>query len=243
MTVATGWEDRLAARGRVRRRTRLAVSLTVVVVLALLVAAGWVLLGSGLLGVRTVQVGGTVRLDSAQVRAAAGVADGTPLVLVDTAAVASRVARLPVVRSVDVARDWPGTVVIRVRERTAAAARQIGSSYALIDRTGVAFATLTRRPKGLPVITAPADAGRPTLRAAVDVLDQLPAGLRDQVRLVQAAGPDEVVLRLSRHRTVVWGSAERGARKAAVLAVLLHRKALKASTYDVSAPDAPTTRR
>lgn len=242
MTVATGWEDRLAARGRMRRRTRLAVSLTVLVVLALLAVAGWVLLGSGFLGVRTVQVGGIARLDPDQVRAAAGVADGTPLALVDTDAVASRVARLPAVAAVDVARDWPGTVVIQVRERTPAAARQIGPSYALIDRTGVAFATVARRPKDLPIVTAPADASRPELRAALDVLDQLPAELRQKVRTVRAAGRDEVELRLTRHRTVVWGSAERSERKAAVLAVLLSHKS-KVQTYDVSAPDAPTTRR
>jgi cell division protein FtsQ len=45
---------------------------------------------------------------------------------------------------------------------------------------------------------------------------------------------------LTRHRTVVWGGGDRSARKAAVLAVLLHRKA---RIYDVSAPDAPTTHR
>jgi cell division protein FtsQ len=39
---------------------------------------------------------------------------------------------------------------------------------------------------------------------------------------------------------VLWGSVDRGARKAAVLAVLVTRRA---AVYDVSAPDAPTTRR
>ena len=243
MSVATGWDDRVAARGRARRRTRLAVALSVLVTVALLVATGWVLLGSGLLGVRTVQVGGTARLDPAEVRAVADVATGTPLALVDTDAVAARVARLPVVRSVDVTRDWPRTVVIRVSERTAAAARPIGPSYALIDRTGVAFATVARRPKDLPIVTAPADAGRPELRVALDVLEQLPADLRQKVRTVRAAGRDEVELHLTRDRTVVWGSAERSERKAAVLAVLLSRKKSKVQTYDVSAPDAPTTRR
>ena len=46
-------------------------------------------------------------------------------------------------------------------------------------------------------------------------------------------------MQLTRGRIVVWGSTERGERKAAVLAVLLARKA---RVYDVSAPDAPTTR-
>ena len=72
------------------------------------------------------------------------------------------------------------------------------------------------------------------------MLDALPAEVRRQVREVRAAGLESVTLRLSRGRSVMWGSTERGDRKADVLAVLLSRKA---SVYDVSAPDTPTTRK
>ena len=51
---------------------------------------------------------------------------------------------------------------------------------------------------------------------------------------------DEVTLQLTRGRTVIWGDTSQGARKGAVLAVLLTRKA---DVYDVSVPDAPTTRK
>jgi cell division protein FtsQ len=88
-------------------------------------------------------------------------------------------------------------------------------------------------------VSAPVDEGAPALRAALDVLEQLPAAVRGQVRQVRAASREDVQILLSRHRTVLWGSVDRGARKAAVLAVLVTRKA---AVYDVSAPDAPTTR-
>ena len=239
MTVTTELGGRLAERGRARRRTRLTVTLSVTTLLALLGLAGWLLLGTGVLGVHDVAVTGTSRLDPAEVRSVAAIDAGTPLARLDTGAVADRLRRLPVVRTVDVERSWPRSVTIRVRERTAAAVQARGPAYVLVDREGVAFAPVQRRPAGLPLVSAPVDAGPPALRAALDVLDQLTGPVRDQVRQVRAATAEQVELRLTRGRTVLWGSTERGARKAAVLAVLISRKA---QVYDVSAPDSPTTR-
>ena len=237
-TTTTPLEPRLAARGRARRRTRLTITLSVLALLVLLGVAGWLLLGTSVFGVRDVQVTGTSRLDPAEVRSVAAVQAGAPLATLDTAAVVDRLAKLPVVRAVEVQRRWPHTVAIVVHERTPAAVQQRGPAFVLVDRTGVVFDEVAKRPRGLPLVSAPVDAGAPALKAALDVLDALPAAVSGQVRQVRAAGPEDVQVQLSRGRTVEWGSTERGARKAAVLAVLLTRKA---SVYDVSAPDAPTT--
>ena len=236
--LATELEPRLAARGRARRRTRLATTLTVFALLVLVGVGTWLLLGTSVLGVRSVTVTGTDRLDRATVREVAAVPAGEPLATLDTGAVAARLERLPVVRSVEVRRQWPRTVTIVVHERVPAAVQQRGTTYALVDRGGVEFDQVDRRPRGLPLVSAPVDAGAPALRAALDVIDVLPPAVAAEVRQVRAASPDDVRLQLTKGRTVVWGSAERSARKAAVLAVLLTRKA---SVYDVSAPDAPTT--
>jgi len=231
---------RLAERGRARRRTRLTVTASVTLLLVLAGLAGWLLLGTGVLGVRDVQVTGTSLLDPAEVRSVAAIETGTPLATLDTGAVADRLGRLPAVRAVEVSRQWPRTVRIQVHERQAAAVQARGPAYVLVDRSGVAFAPVDRRPPGLPLVSAPVDAGPPALRAALDVLEQLSPPVRQQVRQVRAASAEDVEVRLSRGRTVLWGSADRGARKAAVLAVLLTRKA---RVYDVTAPDAPTTRK
>jgi cell division protein FtsQ len=176
----------------------------------------------------------------AQVLAAADVASTTPLARVDTDAVARRVAALQAVRNVSVSRRWPRSVQIVVEERVPAAVQRSGSSYLLVDETGVAFDTVAKRPKGLPLVTAPAAAGEPAFRAALSVLTAVPDSVRRQLLEVRAASPEQVTLRLTRDRIVVWGSPERGARKATVLTALMSRKA---GVYDVSAPDAPTTRR
>lgn len=227
-------------RARRRRRVRARVLVGTLLTVLLLATAAWVGLRSPLLTVDRVDVTGVERLAVTQVQQQAAVRLGTPLVRVDTEAVASRVARLPAVRTVAVDRDWPGTLRVVVRERTPVAVRAVGPSWALVDRWGVAFDTVDRRPRRLPVVSAPVDEGPEALAATLDVLDALPLPVREQVRDVRATTPDSVIVRLSRGRTVVWGSSERVERKAAVLAVLLTRKA---RVYDVSAPDTPTTRR
>ena len=240
MSVTTELGGRLAARGRAKRRTRLTITLTVTALLGLLGLAGWLLLGTSVLGVRDVEVTGTSRLDPAEIRQLAAIEPGTPLATLDTGSVADRVLRLPAVRTVDVQRSWPRGVTIEVTERTAAAVQLRGQAYVLVDRDGIAFAPVDRRPRGLPLVSAPSDAGPPALRAALGVLGQLSPSVRDQVRQVRATSRDRVEVALTRGRVVVWGSTERGERKAAVLAVLIDRKA---RVYDVSAPDTPTTKK
>jgi cell division protein FtsQ len=161
--------------------------LVALVLVALGVLGGWVLLGSSLLGVSGVAVEGTSRVPPGQVLDVAAIKSGTPLARLDTAAVAARVAALPAVRTVDVRRSWPRAVSIVVRERVPAAVRVHGTGFVLVDRSGVAFAEVTRRPKDLPLVTAPIGAGAPALRSGLDVLGSVPASVRGQVRTVFAA--------------------------------------------------------
>lgn len=240
MSVSTSLPERVAARGRLRRRTRLLLTLGVLLAVALAVGAGWLVLGTGALGVEQVRVTGVDRLRAEDVAAQADIRPGTPLVRLDTDAVVRRLAALPAVRTAEVHRRWPRTVEIAVRERSAAAVQPKGEDWVLLDRTGVAFATEPRRPRGLPVVTASTTAGRAGLRSGLEVVDSLAPAVRDQVRAVHVASVEQVTLRLTRGRSVVWGSTERPERKSAVLGVLLSRKA---SVFDVSAPDTPTTRR
>ena len=232
--------ERASVRARARRVRRLRLAALVAVAVLLVGAGSWLLLMSRAFSVDQVRVSGLSRLGVDQVQEQARIAGGTPLARLDAAAVERRIARLAPVRRVEVARDWPSGVHIRVRERTAAAVRPSGALWTLVDRSGVGFDIVRRRPPGLPVVSTSIDQGPETLAAALDVLDTLPTDVRDQVREIRAASVESVTLRLGRGRTVVWGSPDRGERKAAVLAVLLSRRA---SVYDVSAPDTPTTRR
>ncbi|PWR08826.1 peptidase S33, partial [Micromonospora acroterricola] len=209
-------------------------------VLALAGLIAWTVLGTGLFGVREVRVEGAGLVTPVQVRDAVEVADGVPLARVDLAAAARRVGALAPVERATVSRDWPGTLVVRVTERTPAAAVPQGEAFALIDRSGVAFRTVAQRPAGLLLVKVARPAGDdPGTRAGLEVLAALTPRLRDELVDVNVEGLARISLRLRGDRTVVWGDATRGTDKARVATALLDEDA---DRIDVSAPDVVTFR-
>jgi cell division protein FtsQ len=231
-----------AAKGTYRRRRLIATLL----VLGVIVGIGFgvrALLQSGLADVASVQVTGATTIKAADVRKAAAVTLGGPLVDVDVAGIAARVAALPAVASASVSRAWPHTVAVVVTERVPVASVATQKGVALVDSGGVAYPGTP--PPGLPRLTfgsvGPAD---PATRAAVAALAALPAAVRAQVQTVDATvaqgAPGQVTFGLTDDRQVVWGSAERAADKAAVIVALLTQPG---HVFDVSSPDLPTIRR
>ena len=230
---------RFAARARARRWLAWRPLLTALVVLLVAATAGWVVLASPLLAVREVTVVGTDRVAPAQVTALAEPAVGTPLARVDAAALAERVAELPLVKEADVVRVWPSTLEVRLVERVPVAAVPAEQGVALVDLDGVVITEVGQAPPDLPVLQVDVDGGPATLRAAAGVLGGLPADLRADVEQVGAATPDDVRLRLRGGADVVWGSPADSDLKAQVLQAL---RTQPAAVYDVSAPLTPVTR-
>lgn len=193
-----------------------------------------------LLGVRSVEVSGMSTLTADEVRAVAAVPMGTPMLRLSTDAIATRVATLPRVATVDVYRDWPSAVHIEITERTPVGVLRLADGLHLVDATGTDYRTIGSAPPGLPVIQLPAASpGDPRTAAVVAVLGALPAQLRPQVVSIGAQTPGSVQFGLANGRTVKWGSADDSARKAAVLGALLTQPG---RVYDVSSPSLPTIR-
>jgi cell division protein FtsQ len=145
---------RLAAPARAERSSRRRAwrrrVLRALVWLLPLVALAWVLLASPWLAVDRVQVTGLERLSAEQVAAAAAVADGTPLALVDVGAAGDRVRGLDPVDDVRVRRVWPATLRIEVSERVPVAGVEGRDGVLLLDRDGVGFLTEPGLPPGVP---------------------------------------------------------------------------------------------
>jgi cell division protein FtsQ len=222
----------------------------VLVSLAVLGVAGfgvWVVAFSPLLDARTVTVQGLTSgsaLSPAQVRTAARVPLLQPMVRVDLDAIHGRVGALRPVQRVEVRRSWPHDITIEITERTAVAAWSDGKVRWLVDMEGVPFRTADHDRAARPLIVLrspsaePADAA--TLRAAgARVADALPAKLARRVSAVEVRTLDGVTLQLGGGVTVMWGSADDSATKARVLDALLQQKA---TVYDVSVPNFPTTK-
>ncbi|MFE9018252.1 cell division protein FtsQ/DivIB [Streptomyces sp. NPDC007808] len=240
-----------------RRRLRLPRLRTMIifaVVLALLgVGSVWLLYGSQWLRVERVTVSGTRVLTSAQVRQAADVPVGAPLVSVDTDAIEARLRRkLPRIDAVDVVRSWPHGIGLKVVERTPVLIVQSGGKFVEVDDEGVRFATVPEPPKGVPALElTPARSSsaaaslrrfgeRRLVREAVRVAGAVPAVVARHTLVVKVRSYDDISLELSDGRTVAWGSGEKGAAKARTLTALM-KASPDARYFDVSVPTAPAS--
>ncbi len=211
-----------------------------VVLLVVVVLGTRVLLyDAGLANVEDLTVTGLTTVPEQAVRDAAAVTPGGPLISVDTAGIASRVAALEGVAAVEVRRAWPHTVEVDVTERVPVALWQTPAGLYEVDTTGLSYRRAPDPPPALPRLTfagvAPQD---PATAAAITVLRDLTDPLRAQVATVAVAGT-QVTLGLVDDRSVRWGDPERSADKIAVLGPLLGQPG---SVYDVSSPDLPTVR-
>jgi cell division septal protein FtsQ len=228
-----------------RRRRRIVRAVVAVAVVAL---AWWAVWASPLLAVHQVRVDGATTLTAEQVRSAAGVPEGTPLLRVDVEAAAARVARLPQVADVSVTRGWPRSVVVTVVERRPVAVVEQAGTRSLVDASGVLFDTVTgEAPDGVvPLDVASPGPDDPATRSALGALVSLPADVRAQVTGARATTGEDVTLTLADGTAVVWGGAEDADDKAAALVALLAQVdsgALDpAATIDVSAPRAVVLR-
>ncbi|MDP9092086.1 MAG: FtsQ-type POTRA domain-containing protein [Actinomycetota bacterium] len=201
------------------RRTLILVGLAVAVAVILL---GWVVAFSSVLGVKSVTVRGTQLSSIAQVRAAAAIGRGTPLVRLDPASIARRVEALPAVQSASVGISYPNTVVITVVERVALGYLQSGSQFVLVDRTGDQFRTVQVRPRALPLFAIPpGPEAKATGEALASVAASLPSELLARIASIQGFDPHAITLLLTDQRVVSWGSADHNAEKARVLPTLL----------------------
>ena len=138
-------------------------------------------------------------------------------------------------RSAEVTRGWPDRIVISVDLREPIGWFSIQNEIWYLDATGEKYQPKVVSPKsGLPKFSAGTDK---LLLAATAAYFDLPAKIRAKLTEVTAPTISNIRFSLQNQVTIIWGSSDRGERKAEVLEVLLQRKA---KTYDVSAPDLPT---
>ncbi|GAB3274838.1 FtsQ-type POTRA domain-containing protein [Parasphingorhabdus pacifica] len=208
------------------------------VVLTVLTIAVVVVYFTPVLGVRSVEVEGNEMLGDQEVRAAAGVRMGVPMLRVDSDEIGGRLRRMRELKSVDVSLAWPSTVRLEVVERVPAVYMVGADGVHLVDASGTPFRKVPERPPALPELkvntAAPDD---PATRAALAALTSLGPEVRAEVVAVEVKANIDVRLLLTGDRQVEWGENEQVERKAAILPPLLTRPG---KTYDVTSPELPT---
>jgi cell division protein FtsQ len=225
--------------------------LAVVFLAAFSGVGAYVAVASPLLVVKDIAISGVEGTVEEQVRALVDVPRGTPLIQIDSEAVADRLRSIPQVQSAAVRRGWPTTLVVSVVERTPFAyadarlaprnTESLDARFVIVDIQGVVIASSDKAPAAakrlIHLLTRP---DQPGAQVALAATASLPDDLRRRVVSVGTASPrsvDSITFTLRNGATVMWGAHELSARKSEVLRALLDQRAAK---YDVSAPELPT---
>lgn len=246
MTKASPVHHRFAARAQaVRRRPKLVAWWVGTV--AVLGVAIVLLAYLPIFTVATVSVEGAQGEVAEQAVSQAGIQQGTPLARVDSDGVTERVLEDPRVLSVDVDRQWPDSVVLRLELRAPAiVVDQDGAdSLQFAAADGVLYDEVKDKPSGLAIVAAKrGDVSTESVRQALYISaafgsDELGAALSD---LEITADGD---LRFSVGEVeVLWGPAESQELKAEVLVALFSQPQISADApaplaVDLSAPENP----
>jgi cell division protein FtsQ len=229
-------QSKVPARGVIRGLKVLMWSALVSVVA---VALGLVLYFTPVMAARVTVITGLNTLSQEEVEQAAAIVPGTPLLQIDTDAVAERVATIRRVASARVQREYPSTLRITVAERVPVVVKDYPDGPHLFDKDGVDFASAPP-PPGLPYLDAdnPGPSDDPT-KAALQVLLSLRPEVSGQVSRIAAPSVASITLTLVDGREVIWGTTDRTEEKALKLGALLTQPG---RTYDVSSPDLPTVK-
>ena len=167
---------------------------------------------------------------------------------VDTKAVAQRVLAVPYVKFVEVNRDWPGTVTIKVTERTPIVAVSIGQEFAFLDDEDVYFRTSAVRPTNLIVVngitglTKPGDVLKGSAIAIIKFAHEIPLAAAELLGIesINQGETGVVTINLLSGQIVIVGDPTQArAKLLAVAAVLQTDKGKVAHTLDVQVPELP----
>jgi cell division protein FtsQ len=238
---------RLAAQRRsLRMRTAL-----VVVAISSVIFGCVALYKSPLLTVKRVEVVGTVHVTQQRVRTLALVPADATLIRFPADAVAERVARDPWVASVTVSRLFPDGMRIRVTEREPVAMVDAGSTFWLVDRTGMvmakrsveltASAIVVRDVPGLDPKVGRRTSSEPLMNA-IAVLAGVSQRLRSEIGSISAPTIDGTTLYTRDRVEIVFGDATEARTKDALVLTILDEHRGKVVSIDVRTIDRPTWR-
>ncbi|MEX2268709.1 MAG: FtsQ-type POTRA domain-containing protein [Acidimicrobiia bacterium] len=193
---------------------------------------------SPILDVNQIAVVGVDGAHGAEVRAAAGVARGAPLMLVDTGAATERIENLAWVDEARVSRQLPGTLRVEITPRFPVAWRPGDpGEVELIDRRGVAVTTAPAPPAGLPQLQAEG----PDVPIGARIASALGSALAPQVATLVVAGGHGRLLLVTGPEVRLGEASDLAGKVRAAAAVLDALNGLNVNYIDVRVPSAPAT--
>ncbi|QSB04254.1 cell division protein FtsQ/DivIB [Natronoglycomyces albus] len=226
---------RVASRITSSRRLLWSV-LAVAVVMSMGVAVAWT---TPLFATRDLEIQGNSLVSNEEVHAAVAEQIDVPLPRIDLVGAESAIGAIAAVESVTVSRSWPRGLRIEITERRPyLLVPESDDSFWVIDREGVPYQHLEESDPALLQVQLddPGPHDRAT-KSTLEILEDLPRELRDQLERVESPTAAGVVLHLEGGQSIRWGDADQNEKKSQVTLLLLSQDH---QHFDVSAPNAPS---
>jgi cell division protein FtsQ len=226
-------EDR--ARRNVGRLIKFLVAASVAGALVWLFLSPW-------LSVASVTTTGIAASTGAAILTEQGVVEGTPMIMIRSAAVEAALETDPWVRESDVELDWPQTVVVKVEERTPTAWVETDEGWGLYAIDGVRLTTAPDPDPAMPWIqiggvVATAPEPTPELLGSLEFAANLSEELRPGANLRTEAG-GELWAEVGGYQVRLGRPVEMG-EKALSLAALIREQPATGSILNLIAPTNP----
>jgi cell division protein FtsQ len=208
---------------------------------------GWWVLNSPLFDLRSLHVTGNRQLSVEDVRAAAGLGDGTNVLWLSPADVERRLETDPWILRADVERTLPGTLAVSVVERAPVAVVSAGGRM-LVAADGTVLG------KAGPEVTLPLlkvsrgilhPGDRLSAKEELQVATHLPRQLRPHVVWVERDGSGRLRMSLDSGVVAIYGDPTDARWKGSVVLAVLQwaaQSGVSPAVVDVTAPLAPTLR-
>ncbi|MFY9585894.1 MAG: FtsQ-type POTRA domain-containing protein, partial [Actinomycetota bacterium] len=220
-----------------------------VATLLVLAIGGWILARSSLFGLDSIEVSGTRLLTRAQILQASGLHVGQNMLSVHAGDVRERIQRLPLVRTVRVARPSPSRLRIVVEERAPSFVLQTLEGRWYLDDEATLLEETVATGRALPTIQIdsdleadPGDRVRArALQAAVSLWSQLPEALRAGAPEIDATSLAGLTL-VRNGMTVRFGTLARLDEKLEAMRLVLARVSKageRVVTLDLRSPARP----
>jgi cell division protein FtsQ len=223
-------------------------TVSVLIGLAIILAAGWWVTTTPLFDLRTLTVSGNRHLTDSEVARLAGLSRSTNVMWLRTDALAERIERDPWVLRATVSRTLPGTVAVSIQERSAIAILESGRSLLLVSGDGMilgrARSGISARLPAIVLSGVSAATGTriPNPPAGLIVARTLPSGIRWKVERIIQVGPDSLTAILRNGARVLYGDASEADAKGRALSSLLtwaRDRGVRADYIDLRSPATP----
>lgn len=240
-------ERRRAAQAR-QMRLRVTVAAVVAVLLISGITALW---RSQVFDIRAIEVLGARHLTQAGIRARAAVPDDATLLRYPEHAIRERLTADAWIEDVNITRDYPHTLRIRVTERVPAAVVDTGEKFWVVDSAGFVLGEQSLEETSTLVVVRDIPgldlkAGRQTsseiLRNALTLLAGMSDELRGKVRAVSAPSIDETTLITTDNVEVLMGEAVDLEKKDFIVLKILREQAGAVVFIDVRNTERPVSR-